>query len=43
MNKEEQPFKLWSELHPEVKPKIRRKLRWFYFKKWLKSIFNNQQ
>jgi len=39
MNTEEQPFKLWSETHPEVKNKIRRELRWFYFKKWIKSFF----
>lgn len=29
-------FKLWSELHPEVKPKIKREIRWYYFKKKIK-------
>jgi len=36
---EENKFKLWSELHPEVKPQIRKALRWYYFKKSLKSLF----
>jgi len=31
-------FKLWSELHPEIKPKIKRALKWFYFKKAIKRI-----
>lgn len=36
---EESKFKLWSELYPEVKPKIRRSLRWFYFKRFfMKNI-----
>ena len=35
--KKDNQFKLWSELHPEVKGKIRRSLNWYYFKKDIKS------
>ena len=36
--KGERTFKLWSELHPEVKWKIRLALNWYYIRKWIRSV-----
>jgi len=42
MKKEKKKFKLWSELHPEVEPKIKRALFWFNLRRhpvvFIKSI-----